>query len=333
MVILVSGVAEASIAAKVPGGPCVAPCITSTAAVATAFSAAIPIVGGWIVAVCAFLFGYTTLIGWAYYGEQFLEYLLGRSVTLPYRWIYCPLRSPPRIVWAWGDLMNALRCFEPHRSDRAQWHRRRVPADAPDLFGPIAAGQYVPAMALPAPAADKDRSLQVALRMLANARRASAERLHRCRMLRRPVGPARHRRSSSRAAGRSATGRIHPREQALRASDSISSTRTRPKPSSMCWQAVVADGFRKTLCYNAPILRSRQDPSTRALYLFPGSARQISSPSCISSPMWAAARQGFTYDGDTPQEPRAPRPRARVVLSNPTWCTGHPPAPSALDQA
>jgi alanine or glycine:cation symporter, AGCS family len=116
MTILVSGVAEASIAAKVPGGPCVAPCVTSTAAVASAFGAAMPVVGGWIVAFCAFLFGYTTLIGWAYYGEQFLEYLLGRSVRLPYRWIYCALIPfgaviRPEAVWAWGDLMNALQVF------------------------------------------------------------------------------------------------------------------------------------------------------------------------------------------------------------------------------
>ena len=116
MTILVSGVAEASIAAKVPGGPCVAPCITSTAAVAGAFSAAIPTVGAYVVAFCVFLFGYTTLIGWAYYGEQFLEYIFGRSVTIPYRWIYCLLIPfgaviRPEVVWAWGDLMNALQVF------------------------------------------------------------------------------------------------------------------------------------------------------------------------------------------------------------------------------
>ena len=75
-----------------------------------------PVVGGWVVAFCVFLFGYTTLIGWAYYGEQFLEYLLGRSVTLPYRWIYClliPFGAIARVdvVWAWGDLMNALQIF------------------------------------------------------------------------------------------------------------------------------------------------------------------------------------------------------------------------------
>ena len=45
--------------------------LTSSAAVAAAFNSSMPVVGGWIVAFCVFLFGYTTLIGWAYYGEQF----------------------------------------------------------------------------------------------------------------------------------------------------------------------------------------------------------------------------------------------------------------------
>ena len=90
--------------------------LTSTAAVAAGFNSAIPVAGGWIVAFCTFLFGYTTLIGWAYYGEQFFEYILGRKVTLPYRWIYClliPFGAISRVdvVWAWGDLMNVLQVF------------------------------------------------------------------------------------------------------------------------------------------------------------------------------------------------------------------------------
>src|SRR5688572_20845261 len=90
--------------------------LTSSAAVAAAFDTAMPGVGGYIVAFCAFLFGYTTLIGWAYYGEQFFEYILGRRVTVPYRWIYCLLIpfgavSRVEVVWAWGDLMNALQIF------------------------------------------------------------------------------------------------------------------------------------------------------------------------------------------------------------------------------
>jgi AGCS family alanine or glycine:cation symporter len=87
--------------------------LTSTAAVAEAFDHAVPVAGGWVVAFCAFLFGYTTLIGWAYYGEQFLEYVLGPRVVTPYRWTYCGLvvlgaTSRVELVWAWGDLMNGL---------------------------------------------------------------------------------------------------------------------------------------------------------------------------------------------------------------------------------
>jgi len=90
--------------------------LTSSAAVAAGFNSVMPTFGGWIVALCVFLFGYTTLIGWAYYGEQFFEYILGRKVTLPYRWIYClliPFGAVTKVdlVWAWGDLMNALQVF------------------------------------------------------------------------------------------------------------------------------------------------------------------------------------------------------------------------------
>src|SRR5688500_2920894 len=90
--------------------------LTSTAVVAQAFDTAIPTVGGWIVAFCAFLFGYTTLIGWAYYGEQFLAYVFGPRITVPYRWVYCGLivfgaTSKVELVWAWGDLMNGLQIF------------------------------------------------------------------------------------------------------------------------------------------------------------------------------------------------------------------------------
>lgn len=112
LTILVSGVAEPAMHARLAGEPY----LTSTAAVAAAFNAAVPTVGGWIVAICALLFGYTTLIGWSYYGEQFLMYVFGPRVTMPYRWIYClliPLGAVlrPETVWAWGDLMNALQVF------------------------------------------------------------------------------------------------------------------------------------------------------------------------------------------------------------------------------
>jgi AGCS family alanine or glycine:cation symporter len=88
---------------------------TTSAVVAQAFGLVLP-AGGLIVAFCVFLFGYTTLIGWAYYGEQFLEHLFGRSIVTPYRWLYCGLivvgaTSRVDTVWAWGDLMNGLQVF------------------------------------------------------------------------------------------------------------------------------------------------------------------------------------------------------------------------------
>ena len=88
---------------------------TSTAAVGLAFDSAMP-GGGYLLAFCVFLFGYGTLIGWAFYGEKFLEYWLGPRVVMPYRWIYClliPLGAVSKVdlVWAWGDLMNALQIF------------------------------------------------------------------------------------------------------------------------------------------------------------------------------------------------------------------------------
>jgi AGCS family alanine or glycine:cation symporter len=107
LVVLLSGVIDWTIpAADRP---------TSTATVAMAFNAAMPF-GGYLVAFCVFLFGYGTLIGWSFYGEKFLEYWLGRRIVTPYRWAYClliPLGaiSKPVLVWAWGDLMNALQIF------------------------------------------------------------------------------------------------------------------------------------------------------------------------------------------------------------------------------
>jgi len=112
LAILLSGVAQASITAIRAGGEG----LTSTAAVAGAFNTSMPVVGGWIVAFCAFLFGYTTLLGWAFYGEQALEYMVGSKATKLYRWVYCLLIpfgaiAKPTAVWAWGDLMNALQVF------------------------------------------------------------------------------------------------------------------------------------------------------------------------------------------------------------------------------
>jgi len=81
----------------------------------------------------------------------------------------------------------------------------------------------------------------------------------------------------------------------------------------------------KTLCYNAPILsRILQDPSSRALYLFPTKAlaqdqlAELHELSNLLSVPGDLDIGVFTYDGDTPQDARrAIRGRAHAVLSNP----------------
>ncbi|MCC7418166.1 MAG: DEAD/DEAH box helicase [Acidobacteria bacterium] len=81
----------------------------------------------------------------------------------------------------------------------------------------------------------------------------------------------------------------------------------------------------KTLCYNAPVLQAvLQDPSSRALYLFPTKALaqdQLAELQALCDAIAGASGEPigvFTYDGDTPQDARRTiRARAHLVLSNP----------------
>ena len=81
----------------------------------------------------------------------------------------------------------------------------------------------------------------------------------------------------------------------------------------------------KTLCYNMPALHAiLQDPSSRALYLFPTKALaqdQLAELQALCESIDQASGEPigvFTYDGDTPQDARRTiRSRAHLVLSNP----------------
>ncbi len=90
--------------------------LTSTALVASAFNSKIPVLGGWIVALSSFLFGYSNLVGWSYYGELCFRYIFSSRVTRLYSWIYCGLIfvgavSDVRTVWDYADTMNGLQIF------------------------------------------------------------------------------------------------------------------------------------------------------------------------------------------------------------------------------
>lgn len=86
---------------------------TSTGMTAAAFNAAVPQVGGLIVAVSSFLFGYSSLIATPYYGEIALSYLLGTWVKKPYRWIFCIVIFigavlEVEVAWSIGDVFNGM---------------------------------------------------------------------------------------------------------------------------------------------------------------------------------------------------------------------------------
>ncbi|HUF73422.1 MAG TPA: amino acid carrier protein [Gammaproteobacteria bacterium] len=58
---------------------------------AKAFDRVIPGLGIWIVPISAWLFAFSTIISWSYYGEQGVIYLFGQRMVMPYRVVYCAL--------------------------------------------------------------------------------------------------------------------------------------------------------------------------------------------------------------------------------------------------
>ena len=82
---------------------------------AAALSTSIPF-ASLMVAVCSFLFGFSTLIGWCYYGEKCFEFLFGSDKVVFYRVLFTALVmvgsviSVP-LVWAIGSTLNAFMAF------------------------------------------------------------------------------------------------------------------------------------------------------------------------------------------------------------------------------
>ncbi len=69
--------------------------------------------GGHIVAVGVILFGFSTIVGWAYYGEKCIEYLFGEGILIYYRAIFCLIVLVGAllsidVVWPIVDIMNGL---------------------------------------------------------------------------------------------------------------------------------------------------------------------------------------------------------------------------------
>lgn len=73
----------------------------------------IPVVGPFILVVGIISFAYSTVLGWAYYGERCVEYFAGKAALIPYRVLYivvafiAPIISL-NLVWTMADILNAL---------------------------------------------------------------------------------------------------------------------------------------------------------------------------------------------------------------------------------
>ena len=73
----------------------------------------IPVLGPIILTLGIICFAYSTILGWAYYGERAVEYFAGKKGLVPYRILYVAVAAIAPIValdvvWALADILNAL---------------------------------------------------------------------------------------------------------------------------------------------------------------------------------------------------------------------------------
>lgn len=73
----------------------------------------IPVIGPLILVVGIISFAFSTILGWAYYGERCVEYFAGKKGLIPYRVLYIAVAviAPVvalDVVWDIADILNAL---------------------------------------------------------------------------------------------------------------------------------------------------------------------------------------------------------------------------------
>jgi len=90
---------------------------TAAALTEHAFSLGLPGTwGGIVVSLSLIFFAYSTILGWAYYGEKSVEYIAGEKAIKPYRvlWVivvFIGAIGKLETVWTLTDIMNGLMAF------------------------------------------------------------------------------------------------------------------------------------------------------------------------------------------------------------------------------
>lgn len=77
------------------------------------FAMAYPVMGSFILCIGLVLFAFTTILGWNYYGERCIEYLVGVKGILPYRLVFIVLVGLGAfikldVIWILADIVNGL---------------------------------------------------------------------------------------------------------------------------------------------------------------------------------------------------------------------------------
>ena len=72
---------------------------------AAAFDATIPGFGTYFIPLAVFLFAYSTLISWSYYGQQAFIFLFGERGLVAYKLLFCTLTFIGAL-WALGPVLN-----------------------------------------------------------------------------------------------------------------------------------------------------------------------------------------------------------------------------------
>jgi alanine or glycine:cation symporter, AGCS family len=90
--------------------------VTGAALTSSAFDTALPGFGQYFLAIALSVFAFTTILGWAYFGEKCWEFIGGTRIEVPYRalWTFFVLIGAIThldFVWLVADTLNAFMAF------------------------------------------------------------------------------------------------------------------------------------------------------------------------------------------------------------------------------
>lgn len=86
---------------------------TGAALTSAAFAEALPGVGNYVVAISLAIFAFTTILGWSFYGERCVVFLMGPRAVKAYRFLWIvavPVGATVSLdfIWLVADTMNAM---------------------------------------------------------------------------------------------------------------------------------------------------------------------------------------------------------------------------------